>query len=465
MTTDRGHKVTIIDTPGHAAFTAMRARGARSVDIVVIVVAGDDGVMPHTEEAIAHARTAGVSMVIAITKKDKPAYNAQRVLEQLTSYDIVPEEWGGQTGVVRVSAVSGEGIQELLERLFAEGEILELKSHPDGPAVGVVLEAEIQQGKGIVAHLLVQDGTLHRGQVILAGEGYGKVKAIYDDRGNLLESAGPSMPVEVTGLSAVPDVSDAFHVVESLARAKEVAEERERKNRQMALAAARGGPLDLKAILGGDGPKTDHRTIFLIVRADVQGSVGAIKHALAELQHEEVDVKIIHAGVGAITESDVDHAITSGALLVAFHVGVNTLARTAAERAGIDIRRFDVIYELIDHVRDLMEGALAPAVEEEVTGHVEIRRLFKSSKVGLIAGCFVIDGIVARDSRVRLLRDNKVVYTGGLSSLRREKDEAREVREGFECGIVLRDYRDIREGDVIETFKTIEIKRTLDQVR
>ncbi len=311
----------------------------------------------------------------------------------------------------------------------------------------------------------MQDGTLHRGEVILAGEGYGKVKAIYDDRGNQLESAGPSMPVEVTGLSALPDVSDAFHVVESLSRAKEVAEERERKNRQMALAAARGGPLDLKAILGADVSKTDHKTIFLIVRADVQGSVGAIKHALGELKHEEVEVKIIHAGVGAITESDVDLAVTSNALLLAFHVGVNGMARSAADRAGLEVRRFDVIYELIDHVRDLMEGALAPAIEEQVTGHVEIRRLFKSSKVGLIAGCFVIDGIVARDSRVRLLRDGRVVYTGGLSSLRREKDEAREVREGFECGLVLRDYRDIREGDVVETYKTVEIKRTLDQVR
>ncbi len=461
--TDRGHRVTIIDTPGHAAFTAMRARGARAVDIVVLVIAGDDGIMPHTEEAIAHARAAETPIVIAITKKDKPAYNAQRVMEQLTAHDIVPEDWGGQTGVLRVSAVTGEGIQELLERLFAEGELLELKAHPDGPAVGVVLEAEIQQGKGIVAHLLVQDGTLNRGDVILAGEGYGKVKAIYDDRGNQLESAGPSMPIEVTGLSALPDVSDAFHVVDNLARAKEVAEEREHKNRQMALAASRGGPLDLKAIFG-EGGKPGRSTITLIVRADVQGSVGAIKHALSELQHEEVEVKIVHSGVGAITESDVDLAITSNALLVAFHVGVNGMARSAADRAGLEIRRFDVIYELVDHVRDLMEGSLAPEVQEEVTGHVEIRRLFKSSKVGLIAGCFVLDGLVARDSKARLLRDQKVIYTGAIASLRRESDDAREVREGFECGIVLRDYRDIREGDVIETFKHIEIKRTLDQV-
>ena len=462
--TQLGHTVTILDTPGHAAFTAMRARGASAVDIVVLVVAGDDGVKPHTEEAIAHARAAGTPIVIAITKSDKPEYNPQRVLEQLTAHDIVPEDWGGQTGVINVSGITGDGIEDLLERVFAEGELLELKAHPEGPAAGVVLEAEIQQGKGIVAHLLIQDGTLKRGDVILAGEGYGKVKAIHNDRGELMESGGPSMPVEVTGLSALPDVGDAFHIVESLAKAKEVAEERERNSRQIAFAAGRQASPELQAILG-DGSTPEQTVINLIVRADVQGSVGAIKHSLADLEHEEIQVKVLHAGVGAITESDVDLAATSGATLIAFHVGVGGKARTAAERAGVEIRRFEVIYELIDYVRDLMEGSLAPELKEEITGHVEIRRIFKSSKLGSIAGCYVLDGIVARDSKVRLLRDDKVIHSGRIGSLKRESDDAREVREGFECGILLKDYRDVREGDIIETFRQVEVKRTLDGVR
>ena len=462
--TQLGHTITILDTPGHAAFTAMRARGASAVDIVVLVVAGDDGVKPHTEEAIAHARAAGTPIVIAITKSDKPEYNPQRVLEQLTAHDIVPEDWGGQTGVINVSGITGDGIEDLLERVFAEGELLELKAHPEGPAAGVVLEAEIQQGKGIVAHLLIQDGTLKRGDVILAGEGYGKVKAIHNDRGEQMETGGPSTPVEVTGLSALPDVGDAFHIVESLAKAKEVAEERERNSRQIAFAAGRQTSPELQAILG-DGSTPEQTVINLIVRADVQGSVGAIKHSLADLKHEEIQVKVLHAGVGAITESDVDLAATSGATLIAFHVGVGGKARVAAERAGVEIRRFEVIYELIDYVRDLMEGSLAPELKEEVTGHVEIRRIFKSSKLGSIAGCYVLDGIVARDSKVRLLRDDKVIHSGRIGSLKRESDDAREVREGFECGILLKDYRDVREGDIIETFRQVEVKRTLDGVR
>jgi translation initiation factor IF-2 len=360
--------------------------------------------------------------------------------------------------------MTGDGIEDLLERIFAEGELLELKAHPEGPGAGVVLEAEIQQGKGIVAHLLVQDGTLKRGDVILAGEGYGKVRAIHNDRGELLEYGGPSMPIEVTGLSALPDVGDAFHVVESLAKAKEVAEERERNSRQIAFAAVRQSSPELQAILG-DGSEKERTTINLIVRADVQGSVGAIKHALSETQHEEIEVKVLHSGVGAITESDVDLASTSGATLIAFHVGVGGKSRIAAERAGVEIRRFEVIYELTDYVRELMEGSLAPDIKEEITGHVEVRRIFKSSKLGSIAGCYVLDGIVARDSKIRLLRDDKVIHTGRIGSLRREADDAREVREGFECGLLLKDYRDVREGDVVETFRQIEVKRTLDGVR
>jgi len=462
--TKLGHKVTIVDTPGHAAFTAMRARGAQAVDIVVLVVAGDDGVKAHTEEALNHARAAGTPIIVAINKKDKPGYDATRVMQQLAVLGLNPEEWGGETAMLQVSGLKGEGIEDLLERVFLEGEVLELKAHPEGPASGVVLEAEIQQGQGIVAHLLVQDGTLDRGDIILAGEGYGKVKSIHDDRGKTIPKAGPSMPVEVTGLSALPGVGDAFHVVESLGQAKEVAEERERNNRALALASERTSSADLQAILGGEG-SVGRKTINLIVRADVQGSVEVIRSTMTEIQHEEVEVKILNAGVGAITESDIDLASTAGALVVAFHVGVNGKARTAAERAGVEIRRFDVIYELVDHIRDLMEGSLAPDLNEEVTGHVEVRRLFKSSKVGVIAGCMVLDGSVFRDSKIRLLRDDQVVHTGLIGSLRRESDDAREVREGFECGIVLRDYRDVREGDVIEAFRVVEVKRTLDPVR
>ncbi|MCP3915568.1 MAG: translation initiation factor IF-2 [bacterium] len=459
--TTNGQLVTILDTPGHAAFTAMRARGAQAVDVVVLVVAGDDGVKPSTEEAVAHARAAGAPIIVAVNKKDKTGYNFNSSVQQLMGLELTPEQYGGTTPMFETSAMTGDGIKELLDHLVLMGEAeLELKAHPKGRASGVVLEAEIQQGMGIVAHLLVQDGTLSRGDVILAGEGYGKVKSIQNDVSKQLQEAGPSMPIEVTGLAALPGVGNAFYVVENLAKAKEIAVERERTNRAMAMAAKREPSKDLAAILGS-APKTERKMINLIVRCDVQGSVQVIRHEVEKLQHDEVEVKLVHSGVGPITESDVDLAATSDALLVAFHVGVNGKARTEADRHGLDIRRYEVIYELLDDLRDLMEGSLAPEFQEEITGHVEIRRIFKSSRIGLIAGCFVLDGSVRRSSKVRLLRDEQVVYTGGLASLRREKDEAKEVREGFECGIVLKDYRDIREGDIIETFRMKEIKRTL----
>lgn len=464
VTTKLGHKVSIIDTPGHAAFTSMRARGARAVDIVVLVVAGDDGVKPHTEEALAHAREAKTPIIVALTKKDKPEFDASRTMQQLTGLGLNPEEWGGETAMLEVSGINGEGIDELLERVFLEGELLELKAHPSGPGAGVVLEAEKQQGKGIVVHLLVQDGTLKRGDVILAGEGYGKVKAISDDRGRMVEEAGPSTPVEITGLDALPGVGDAFHVTTSLAKAKEVAVERERTNRAMALAQTRQPSTALEALLGA-GPTAQADQINLVVRADVQGSVQVLKHQIEELKHEEIEFKLVHIGVGAVTESDVDLAVASGAKIIAFHVAVNGKARTEAERGKVDVLRYDVIYELLDDLRNLMEGALAPEYVEQIQGHIEIRRLFKSSKIGLIAGCYVLDGKVARDNKVRLLRDNQVIYTGSFASLKREKDDAKEVREGFECGVVLRDYRDIREGDIVEAYSMNEVKRTLEGSR
>ncbi len=460
VSTKLGHKLTIIDTPGHAAFTQMRARGASAVDIVVLVVAADDGPMPHTEEAIAHARAAQSPIVVALTKVDKAEANTKRAMEGLSRLGLMPEAWGGDTAMIEVSAVKGIGVDTLLERLFLEGELLELKCHPDGPASGVVLEAEIQQGKGIVAHLLVQDGTLLRGDIILAGEGYGKVRSMHDDRGKQLESAPPSMPVEVSGLSALPGVGESFYVVEELGKAKEVAEERERKNRAMSLTERRS--VDASSLMKVVADQAKH-TINLVVRADVQGSAEVLKSSLSELTHDEVDVRVLFAGVGAVTESDVLLASTSTATIIAFHTGVNDKARIAAERAGIEVRHYEVIYELLDHMHALMEGALAPEVSEEVTGHAEVRALFKSSKVGTIAGSHVIDGSMFRDSKARVFRGGKVIFTGVLGSLRREKDEAKEVREGFDCGIVVRDFADVQVGDTVEGFKIVKTRRTLGE--
>jgi len=463
--TSKGHLLTIVDTPGHQAFTSMRARGAKAVDIVVLVVAGDDGVKPSTEEAINHARAAQTPIVVALNKMDKPGFNANASIQQLMGHELIPEQFGGSTAMFETSAITGEGIDEMLEHIFlmAEAE-LDLKAHPTGPAAGVVLEAEIQQGRGIVAHLLVQDGTLNQGDIVLAGEGYGKVKSVHDDRGKTIKTAGPSVPVEVTGLASLPGVGDPFYVIETLAKAKEIANERERKNRAVALAASGGSRKDLDAILGSS-PVQEVEAINLIVRADVQGSAEVIRHEVEKLKHDEVEVRLLHSGVGPITESDVDLAMTSGALMVAFHVGVNGKARQQAERQGLDIRRYQVLYELLDDLRALMEGALSPEYQEEILGHVEIRRLFKSSKLGLIAGSHVIDGRITRNSSIRLLRDSAVVHSGSLASLRRESDDAKEVREGFDCGIVIKHFGDIREGDIIEAFKLNEVKRTLEGTR
>ena len=456
--TKAGHRLTILDTPGHAAFTAMRARGAQAVDVVVLVVAADDGVKPQTEEAYNHARAAQVPIVVALNKIDKPEANPDRVKNELAGLGLTPEEWGGETAMLEVSGLTGTGTEELLERVFLESEVLELTSHPSGPATGVVLEAEIQQGKGKVAHLLVQDGSLKRGDVILAGEGYGKVRSIHDDRGREMREAGPSMPVEVTGLNELPTIGDHFHVVDSLDRAQEVAGERARKMRQLSQIERRVVRSEniLEAVAEQSRP-----SINLIVKADVQGSVEVLKHQLGELKHQEVEVKVVHAGVGAVQESDVDLAVTSDARILAFHTSAHNKVRQAAERQGVEIKVYEVIYELLDDVRRLMEGELAPQMTERVTGHVEIRRIFKSSKVGNIAGCYVLDGTISRNSQIRLLRNDQVILTGTLASLRREKDDVKEVREGFECGIVLRDYNDVQEGDIVESFEIHTVKRTL----
>ena len=428
---------------------------------LVLVVAGDDGVKPSTEEAINHAKAAGTPLIVAVNKEDKADYDFNKTSQQLMTYELVPEEFGGQTAFFKTSGMTGSGIDEMLEHIFlmAEAE-LGLKAHARGPASGVVLEAEVQKGRGIVAHLLIQDGTLSKGDVILAGQGYGKVKSITNDLGKPIKEAGPSTPVAVTGLDALPGVGERFDVIEALGKAKEIAQERERRARAAQLAESSSPSAELERILGKE-PLVHREQINLIVRADVQGSVEVIKAEVAKLVHDEVEVKIVHAGVGTITESDVDLAEASGATLVAFHTGIPGKIRQDAERRKLTIRRYDVIYEMLDELRDLMEGTLAPALEEEVTGHAEVKALFKSSKVGVIAGCSIADGTIGRNNRVRLLRDGAVVFTGALGSLRREKEDVREVREGFECGIVLDGFRDLKEGDVIEAFTVNEIKRTL----
>ena len=457
--TEKGQTLTIVDTPGHEAFSSMRERGAQAVDVTVLVIAADDGVMPSTLEAIKHANNAETPIVVALNKCDKPEAMPEKVKTELAGRDLIPEEWGGQTAVFEISALKNEGIGPLLDKVCEWGEVLELSCLPEGPAKGMVLEAEIQEGKGKVAYLLVQDGTLKPGDIILAGEGYGRVRSIHDDRGRAVPEAGASSPVEVSGLSELPGVGDAFYVVESLAKAKEVSEERARKNRAMSLAERRSVTVEtLQMTLG----EAERKTIDIVVKADQQGTLQAIEQQLDQLKHEEVEVQVLHAGLGTVTESDVDRASTvENPKVVAFHVGVNDKARQAAERAGAEIISYRVIYELIDDLRALMESSLAPEYREEVTAHIEIKVIFKSSKFGTIAGCQVIDGTVKRDHRIRVTRDDEVIHTTALAGLRREKDDVREVREGFECGVTLRDFQDYREGDILEAYKVIEVKRLL----
>jgi len=459
--TKSGHTLTILDTPGHEAFTAMRARGAQAVDIVVLVVAADDGVMPSTVEALNHARAANSKIVVALNKVDKPGANVQRAKEQLANAGLIPEEWDSANGVAMlpISGLTGEGVDDLLERVFDESMMLELKSHAKGPASGVVLEAEVQEGKGRVAHLLVKDGTLNKGDVILAGEGYGRVRAMYDDHGIEIETAGPSVPVQVSGLSEyLPTVGDSFYVVDKLEQAREIAEDRRKKARLTSLAERKHITADnILAAVAAQSKKV----INLILRADVQGSLQALEHQIANLKHDEVDVKLLSSGLGTVTESDVNLATTSSGLVLAFRVSVSSQAREAADRGNVEIRPYDVIYELLDDLHQIMEGELAPEMTQQITGHAEVRAIFKSSKFGNIAGSHVIDGSLIRDSKVRVMRKGKVIHESSLAGLRREKDDVREVREGFDCGITVRDFDAYELGDVVEGYKIVAVKRKL----
>jgi translation initiation factor IF-2 len=450
--------VTFLDTPGHAAFTAMRARGAQVTDIVVLVVAADDSVMPQTVEAIQHARAAEVPIVVAITKTDKSDADPEKVRNDLSKHNVLPEAWGGDTLFVNVSARTGQGIDELLDTILLQADVLELKAARDGMAAGVVVEASMEKGRGAVATVLVKRGTLKPGDQIIAGQEYGRVRAMFDENGRPVTEAGPSLPVVVLGLSAAPNAGDELLVVESERKAREVALYRQGKFRDTKLA--KQGPAKLEDMLSqmGDGKAA---TVQVVIKADVQGSAEALRDSLSKLSTEEVAVKVVSSGVGGITESDVTLAQASNARIIGFNVRADASARSMIKESGIDVRYYSIIYEAIDDVRQMLSGLLAPEVKEQIVGLAEVREVFRSSKFGTVAGCIVADGYVRRNNPIRVLRDNVVIFEGGLESLRRFKDDVNEVRAGTECGIGVKNYNDVRVGDQIECYSRVEIARTV----
>jgi translation initiation factor IF-2 len=454
--TPRG-MITFLDTPGHAAFTAMRARGAQATDLVILVVAADDGVMPQTKEAIHHAKAAEVPIVVAINKIDKPDANLERVRSELVAEGVVPEEFGGDAPFVQVSAKTGQGIDGLLEQVLLQAEVLELKAPADAAARGLVIEARLDKGRGPVATVLVQSGTLKKGDVVLAGSSYGRVRAMLDEDGRATESAGPSIPVEIQGLTEVPQAGDEFMVLTDERRAREIATFRQGKYRDVKLARQQAAKLENMFEQLGEGAQT----LSLIVKADVQGSQEALAQSLLKLTTPEVKVQIVHAAVGGISESDINLAIASKAVIIGFNTRADAGARKLAENNGVDIRYYNIIYDAVDDVKAAMTGMLAPEQREETIGTAEIRTVFVASKIGTVAGCMVTAGVVRRNARFRLLRDNVVVYTGEVESVKRMKDDVREVAEGFECGIKLKNYNDIKEGDQLEVFEVKEVARTL----
>jgi translation initiation factor IF-2 len=455
--TPRG-TITFLDTPGHEAFTAMRARGAKATDIVILVVAADDGVMPQTKEAIHHAKAAGVPIVVAMNKIDKPEANPERLKSELVAEQVVPEDFGGDSPFVPVSAKTGQGVDSLLENVLLQAEVLELKAPKDAPAKGLVIEAQLDKGRGPVATVLVQSGTLKRGDVVLCGSSYGRVRAMLDEDGKSITDAGPSIPVEIQGLTEVPLAGDEFMVLADERRAREIATFRQGKYRDVKLAKQQAAKLENMFEQMGVG---EVKTLALIIKADVQGSQEALAASLAKLSTDEVKVQVVHAAVGGISESDVNLAIASKAVIIGFNTRADAGARKLAENNGIDIRYYNIIYDAVDEIKSAMTGMLAPEQKEEVIGLAEIRQVFRVSKVGAIAGCMVTSGIVRRNARLRLLRDNVVVFTGELDSLKRFKDDVREVKEGFECGLNIKNYNDINEGDQLEFFEIKEVARTL----
>ena len=455
--TDKG-MITFLDTPGHAAFTAMRARGAKSTDIVILVVAADDGVMPQTEEAIQHARAADVPIVVAVNKIDKEAADPERVKTELAAKDLIPEDWGGDTQFIPVSAHTGQGVDDLLDALLLQSEVLELAAPADVPASGIVIESRLDTGRGTVASLLIQQGTLKQGDIVLAGLQYGRVRAMLDENGQPIKEAGPSIPVEVLGLDGTPDAGDPVVAIENEKKAREVADFRQEKMRSSKLARQQATKLDnmFETMTAGSV-----ETLNLIIKADVRGSFEALQGALVDLGNEEVKVNIVSGGVGGISETDISLAMTSSAVIIGFNARADSKARAAAENEGIEIRYYNVIYDLIDDVRAALSGMLSPEIREEIVGIAEVRDTFRSPKFGLIAGCMVVEGTVYRSKPIRVLRDNLVIYEGELESLRRFKDDASEVRNGTECGIGVKNYTDVKVGDLIEVFDVNEIARSL----
>ena len=455
--TDQG-MITFLDTPGHAAFTSMRARGARSTDIVILVVAADDGVMPQTEEAIQHARAAEVPLVVAVNKIDKEAADPDRVKNELAAKDVIPEDWGGDTQFIEVSAHTGQGIDALLDALLLQSELLELQAPSDTPGQGIVIESRLDKGRGSVASLLVQQGTLRQGDIVLAGLQYGRVRAMLDESAQSVDEAGPSIPVEILGLNGTPDAGDSFVVVESEKRAREIADFRAEKLRSSRLARQQAAKLDnmFESMTAGE-----RQVLNLVIKADVRGSLEALQGALADLGNDEVKVNVVSGGVGGLTESDVSLAMTSEAIIFGFNVRADSGARRLAEQEGVEVRYYNVIYDLIDDVKAALTGLLSPELREEIIGIAEVRDVFRSPKFGQIAGCMVTEGTVYRAKPIRVLRDNIVIYEGELESLRRFKDDANEVRNGMECGIGVKNYTDVKVGDLIEVFDVNEIARSL----
>ncbi|WAK03019.1 translation initiation factor IF-2 [Methylobacter sp. YRD-M1] len=455
--TDHG-SVTFLDTPGHAAFTAMRARGADVTDVVIVVVAADDGVMPQTKEAVEHARAANVPIIVAINKIDKPDANPDKVMQELSAINVMPEEWGGDVQFLKISAKTGEGIDDLIEALILQAEILELKAPVEGAASGIVIESRLDKGRGAVATVLVQKGTLEKGQIVLCGHEFGRVRAMFNENGKAIKEALPSAPVEILGLSGTPNAGDEFLVVQNERIARELAEHREDRSKTSRHAAQQASKLDevFSKMTSGETA-----SLNLVIKTDVQGSLEALRESLISLSTEEVEVKVVYGGVGGINEGDVNLALASGAILMGFNVRADATARKLIEEKGVDLHYYSVIYDAIDEVKKSISGMLAPEIKEQIVGLAEVRDVFRSPKFGAIAGCMVVDGYVKRNLPIRVLRNNVVIYEGQLESLRRFKEDATEVKMGMECGIGVKNYNDVRVGDQIEVFERIEVKREL----
>jgi translation initiation factor IF-2 len=455
---ENGEKITFLDTPGHEAFTAMRARGAQVTDIAIIVIAADDDIMPQTKEAISHAQAAGVPMIFAINKVDKPAANPEKIKEQLAGMNLLVEDWGGKYQSHDISAKQGTGVSELLEKVLLEAEVLELTANPKKPALGTVVEAQLDKGKGYVSTILVQAGTLRIGDYVLAGKNHGKIRAMFDERGHQIKEAGPSTPVSVLGLDGAPTAGDKFNVYEDEREAKQIASKRTQLQREQSVRTQKHITL---AEIGRRIALGQFKELNIILKGDVDGSVEALSDSFSKLSTEEIQINIIHKGVGAITESDVLLASASDAIIIGFNVRPQGNAKQLAEKEEIDIRNYSIIYDAIDDLKDAMEGMLSPEMKEEITGTAEIREIFKVSKVGTIAGCMVTDGKIFRNSKIRLIREGVVIYTGELATLKRFKDDVKEVSKGYDCGMQIKNYNDIREYDLIEGFHEVEVKKKL----